>query len=154
MAGIVDTYASSIELDTLVYPLQKFSWTYEITNSKFGKTNSSGCWKTRSRVQTMTIELNGEILSDSTSQFWTRRKALMAKAIPPPTDAAYPEYDHTRFIATFDGDGTTYYADGILISNIGALEATGAPTVQAFQLTYECRDGYWTAGLGGARVVI
>jgi len=78
----------------------------------------------------------------------------MQKIIPPPTDAAYPEYDHVRFIATFDGDGTTYYADAVLRSNIGALEATGAPTVSEFQCQFECRDGYWSAGLGGSRVVI
>jgi hypothetical protein len=94
------------------------------------------------------------ILADTTSQFWTRRKALAAKIIPPPDDPPYPEYDHVRFIAQFDGDGNTYYADAVLRSNIGALEVTGAPTIQEFELMFECRAGYWTNGLGGPRVVI
>lgn len=154
VAGISDVYATSLELDTLLYPLFKFGWTYETSNTGFPKSNSSGSWKTRSRVQTMTIECNGVILADTTAQFWTRRKALAAKIIPPPDDAPYPEYDHVRFIAQFDGDGNTYYTDAILKSNIGALEVTGAPTIQEFELMFESRDGYWTNGLGGPKVVI
>jgi hypothetical protein len=154
VAGIVDLYASSLELDDLSYPLFKFGWTPELGESSFPKSNSSGSWATRSRVQSMTIECNGVILADTTSQFWTRRKALAAKIIPPPDDPPYPEYDHVRFIAQFDGDGNTYYADAVLRSNIGALEVTGAPTIQEFELMFECRAGYWTNGLGGPRVVI
>lgn len=154
VAGVADGYASTLEMDTLLYPLFKFGWTYETSGSQFPRSNSPGSWKTRSRVQHMTIEMNGVILADTTAQFWTRRKALAAKIIPPPVDAPYPEYDHVRFIAQFDGDGTTYYADAILRSNIGALEVTGAPTIQEFETMFECRNGYWTAGLGGAKVVI
>ena len=155
VASVSDGYASTLELDTLLYPLFKFGWTYETANSQFPKSNSSGSWKSRSRVQTMTIECNGVILADTTSQFWTRRKALAAKIIPPPDDAAYPEFDHVRFSALFDGDGTTYYSDAILTSNIGALEVTGAPTIQEFQLTFESRDGYWRSGSPtGTKVVI
>lgn len=155
VCNVSDGYASSLEMDTLLYPLFKFGWTYGTGNSQFPKSNSPGSWKTRSRVQVMTIEMNGVILADTTSQFWTRRKALAAKVIPPPTDAAYPEYDHVRFIAQFDGDGNTYYADAILISNIGALDvAVQSPTVEEFELMFECRDGYWRNGLGGSLVVI
>lgn len=155
VCSVSDSYASSLELDTLLYPIFKFGWTYETSNTPFQKSNSSGSWKTRSRVNAMTIECNGVILADTTSQFWTRRKALAAKVIPPPNDAAYPNKDHVRFIAQFDGDGNTYYADAILVSNIGALDvAVNSPTVEEFELTFECRDGYWTNGLGGPRVVI
>lgn len=154
VCGVSDSFASSLELDTLLYPLFKFHWYYETSNAQFPKSNSPGSWKTRSRVQVMNIECNGVILADTTAEFWTRRKALAAKIIPPPTDAPYPNYDHVRFIAQFDGDGNTYYADAILTSNIGALEVTGAPTIQEFELMFECREGYWTNGLGGPKVVI
>lgn len=153
-AGVSDLYATTIELDDLIYPLNKFSWYPELGNSRFPKSNAPGSWKTRSRTQTMTIEISGAILGSTTAEYWTRRKALAAKIIPPPDDPAYPEFDHTRFIATFDGDATVYYADCILTSNIGALESTGAPTVSEFELMFECREGYWTAGLGGPKVVI
>ena len=155
VAGVADGYASSLELDTLLYPLFKFGWVYETGGSQFPKSNSPGSWKTRSRVQTMTIECNGVILASTTSAFWSQRKALAAKVIPPPSDAAYPEYDHVRFIAQFDGDGNTYYADAILTSNIGALDvAINSPTIAEFELMFSCRDGYWTNGLGGPKVVI
>jgi hypothetical protein len=153
VSGVSDAYASTLELDTLIYPLFKFGWTPELEASQFPKTNSYGSWKTRSKVNEMTIEMNGAILADTTSDFWTRRKALMAKIIPPPTIAGV-EMDHVRFIATFDGDATTYYADAILESNIGALEATGAPTIQEFQCMFVSREGYWRDGLAGSAVVI
>lgn len=154
VAGVYDSYASSIEMDTLIYPLFHFGWTPELSSGNFPKTNSSGSWKTRSKVETMTIEMNGVILADDTATFWTRRKALAQKLIPPPAFTG-SELDHIRFIATFDGDATPYYADAILISNIGALEATGAPTIQEFQTQFSCRDGYWRAGSpAGALTVI
>lgn len=154
IAGVSDLYATTIELDTLVYPLQKFHWIYEGETNRFPRSNQPGSWKTRGRVEAMTIEIAGDILADTTAQWFTRRKALMQRIIPPPIDPPYPEYDHTRFIATFDGDAIVYYADGVLMSNIGALEADGAPTVSQFELMFECRDGYWSAGLGGSKVVI
>ncbi len=153
IAGVADNYASTIELDTLIYPLFKFGWTPELESSDFPKTNSYGSWKTRAKVNAMTIEMNGVILADNTSDFWTRRKALMQKIVPPPTISGV-EMDHVRFIATFDGDGTTYYADAILASNIGALEATGSPTIQEFQCMFTSREGYWRNALAGAAVVI
>ena len=154
VAGVSDGYASSIELDTLTYPLFKFGWTPELSGGSFPKTNSSGSWKTRSKVEAMTIEMAGAILADTTSAFWTNRKALAQKVIPPPAFSG-TELDHVRFIATFDGDGTSYYADCILQSNIGALEATGAPTIQEFELSFSCRDGYWRSGgpTGGLVVI-
>ena len=154
VSGVADNYTSQVELDTLIYPLFKFGWTPELNSGEFPKTNSSGSWKSRSKVDAMTIEMNGAILADTTSDFWTRRKALVAKLVPPPTFVG-TELDHVRFAATFDGDGTTYYADCILQSNIGALEATGAPTIQEFQTMFTCRDGYWRSGSPlGALVVI
>ena len=152
ISGVFNGYATSIELDDLNYPLQLFDWDYETDGDNFPKTNSPGSWKTRKKVTQMTISMNGEILADSTSSRWTKTKALKQMVIPPPS---YPDtYDVTRFALTMDGDGTTYYAYCVLDDNNGALETTGAPSIGEFQTTFECREGYWMAGLGGPMVVI
>lgn len=135
-----DNFIEQLELDTLVYPLQKFSWPYETDGAEIGKMQSPGRHSWHKFVRNLPIDLEGEILADSTSQFWTRRKALLEKIIPEPTGTVY---DPVKFRMTVDGDSNVYYAFCVLESMVGALTASGSPTVSEFMLGFSCRFGYW-----------
>lgn len=151
VAGAHDNYAGTTELDTLLYPLQRFSWEYVTSGYAARKPYGAGRWKTRRDVEYMTIQVGGEILASSTSEYWTRRKALMTDIIPPPTNE---DYDHVKFLLTVDGDATQYYAMCILDQNLGALESDGSPTVSAFELSFECREGYWKSVSGDVVTIL
>lgn len=135
-----DNFVDQLELDTLDFPLQKMSWVYEMEGAEIGKMQAPGRHSWRKDVRHLPIDMEGEILADTTSSYWTKRKSLMAKIIPSPTNIVY---DPIKFKLKVDGDSETYYAFCVLQSNIGALEATGAPTVTEFQLGFSCRFGYW-----------
>jgi hypothetical protein len=149
--GVHDNFTSSLELDDLNYPIQHFSWEYVTSGMTARKSQGSGRWKTYQDVEYMPINMKGEILADTTSSFWTKRKSLLQKVIPPQGNT---EFDHVKFVLTVDGDATQYYAFCILEQNLGALTASGSPTVQEFDLTFECREAYWRKVSDNSYVVI
>jgi hypothetical protein len=142
----IDAYASSLALDDLVYPLSKFEFPPIMEGSKIGKQQNPGRWPTRRYVREMDITIEGRILATDTSDYWVKRKALMVKAVPDPTNTAY---DPIRIDLVIDGDGNTYTAQCSLESLGGALDvALASPQMSEFQLQYSCSAGYWT-GPGG-----
>lgn len=152
IAGCHDNFGSTLELDTLLYPLSKFHWYYDMVGERPPKHQQAGSWKAPKFVEALPIEMEGEILSSTTTEYWTRRKALMQKIIPPQDNISY---DHVKFLMKVDGDVAQYYVFTTVESNVGALDvAIGSPTVSEFQLSFECKEGYWRNVATDAYVVL
>jgi len=151
VAGAVDSFSGTLELDTLTYPLQKFAWEYATVGDRPARHQQAGSWDAPKFVEYMSITMEGEILASTTSAYWTARKALLQKIIPPRANTLY---NHVKFLLTVDGDAEVYYTFAVLEQNVGALEATGAPTVSQFQLMFESHEGYWQKSSDNSYVVI
>lgn len=148
----VDSFATSLALDTIDsngvgFPLDVFSWHPEMDGSDIGKMQAPGRWPWRKVVRNMPITVEGTILARTTTEYWSQRKALMAKCFPSPTNTLY---DPVKFELVVDGDANTYYAFCVLEDAAGALDtqSTRSPTVSKFMLSYSCRAGYWTGPTG------
>jgi hypothetical protein len=89
----------------------------------------------------MSINMEGHILGDSTSDYWTNRKELLGVVIPDPTYLHLYRF-HSRVDVKIDGDTETYYAYVILKDYEVPLEAL-YPTVTPFQFQWENVFGYW-----------
>jgi hypothetical protein len=148
----VDGFTGSIALDTIDsngvgFPLNLFSWRPEMDGADIAKMQAPGRWPWRKDVRNMPITIEGTILARTTTEYWTQRKALMAKCFPAPNNTAF---DPIKLELVLDGDSNTYYAYCVLDDALGALdvESTHSPTVTKFQLMYSCRAGYWTGPTG------
>lgn len=135
-----------VSVDDLSYPVQKFEWAYPIVGDTIRRPFSAGRHDTRKSVEDMTIDMEGEILGATTSDYWAKRKALAAVVLPLPEQIA-AVYRHSRIIITLD-DSTVYHADVQLASYAMPLATTGAPTISPFMLSWECNAGYWSSSLG------
>lgn len=147
----VDGFSAQLELDDLNYPLQKFDWSYQMEGAEIGKMQAPGRHNWRKDVRYLPIDLEGEILANTTTEFWDKRKALMQKVIPAFDNI---EPNPVKFRLQVDGDSNFYYAFCVQETNVGALEATGAPTVQEFQLGFSCRFGYWRREIDDSPAII
>ena len=144
-------HISSVELDTLTYPLQKFAWEYPIVGDTIPRPFSSGRHDTRKSVGYMTLDCEGEILGSSTSNYWVNRKALVAKILP--ARAQTPSvYRHSYIEVTLD-DSTKYHADLQLTSYSVPMTTTGAPTISPFMFSWEINVGYWLSDSGVATLL-
>ena len=132
----------SVGLDAFPYPLQEFSWQYPIIGDTVAKPFAAGRWDTRQSADAMTITCEGTIVENTTTAYWTSRKALLAKVLPAfAQDANTYRHSHIRMV--LDGDATVYYADVQLSSFAVPVAATGSPTVSPFQFNWTCNFGYW-----------
>lgn len=130
---------TSITLNSATYPLEKFSWDYPIDGANIPKGQTSGQWDTFKYVRKMDLTCEGHILADTTSGYWTARKALLAIAMPQPDTLVK---FHSRILMVVDDGATVYRADVNLAGFAIPLEAL-YPTVTPFQFQWECNVGYW-----------
>jgi hypothetical protein len=82
--------------------------------------------------------MEGDILADTTSAYWTNRLALLDKIMP--TQEQTFRY-HSHIQVTLDG-GTTYYANVTLQDWDCPTEAL-YPTRTPFMFQWENPYGYW-----------
>ncbi len=146
-----DSFGSSLALDTIDgngvgYPLTEFSWHNPTDGADLPKMQSSGTWPWRKDIHKMPIIVSGRILARTTSEYWTQRKALMAKLLPGPNNSVY---DPIKFELQLDGDSTVYFAFCVLIDFSAPLTVDEhVSTVSSFSMEYECRAGYWSSSTG------
>ena len=141
--GAEDNASDYVDLDDLTYPCQKLTWEYPVVGDTINRPFSSGRHNTRRSVNMMTIEVEGEIFTNSTSAYWSARKALVAKVLPLPVQVP-SLYRHSVLRMQIDGDTDWYMAEVQLSSYSIPLATTGAPTVSPFMFSWECNAAYWT----------
>lgn len=141
---------NSVDLDEFPYPLQKFDWDPDMVGGDgFAKPASFGRWDAFRRTQAMNIHCEGEIVTDTVTEYWAARKALMAIACPVSEQV---ERNHSRLNITLEGDGVSYVAFVQLQSMNAPIAALGSPTVSQFMFEWTCNVGYWTDAGSGALV--
>lgn len=129
------------ELNPVRFPVEKFTWTQPTKGDPLPKMEEAGQHPRFSDVDVMSIDMEGHILGNSTSDYWTNRKELIGVVIPDPTYLHQYRY-HSRLDVKIDGDNETYYAYVILKEYEIPLEAL-YPTVTPFQFQWENVVGYW-----------
>jgi hypothetical protein len=141
-------HINGVALDDLTYPLQKFDWAYPIIGDDIQRPFSAGRWDTRKSVGSMEITCEGTIVAASTSDYWVKRKALVACVLPEMTQSP-AIWKHSSLEITPD-DGYTYLADVQLSSYAIPVAALGSPTISPFMFSWTCNLGYWTDASGSA----
>jgi hypothetical protein len=123
-----------------VYPVEKFSWDYEMSGDEIAKFEAPGQWDNLKVVRKMTLDCEGHIVTRTTTAYWTARKNLCNLVLPPTTIPV--ERRHVRIEMQLDGDTNTYYGDFQLDDYSIPLEAN-YPTVTPFLFQWSCNFGYW-----------
>lgn len=133
---------TTLQLDEFPYPLQKCDWDYGMESASFQKQQTYGRWDAYARVGVMNIEMEGEIVTDTTTAYWTARRNLVELVVP---NSQQLVRKHSRiYIELENGSGVSYYADVQLEHYQIPIAATGSPTVSPFQFSWTCNKGYWT----------
>jgi hypothetical protein len=122
------------------YPVEEFIWHTPTRGESPRNLQSGGGHFHKSYADPMPIEMQGHLLADSTSEYWTRRKALLA-VIVPDIDPVYRF--HSVIQMQLDGDGNVYYAN-VILKDYDIPLIANYPTVTAFQIQWEAPVGYWT----------
>jgi hypothetical protein len=133
-----------VSLDDFPYPVSGFSWEYPIVGDDVQRPFAAGRYNSRKSADAMTITCEGNIVENTTTAYWTSRKALVSKVIPDYAQGP-TTYRHSHLRMQIDGDTDTYYADVQLSSYAVPLSTTGAPTVSPFQFNWTCNLGYWSS---------
>jgi hypothetical protein len=150
--GFIGT-GSFVSLDEFPYPCQKLTWAYPVVGDTVARPFSAGRWDTRKSVEVMTIDVEGEIVTNTTSDYWIARKTLAAFVLP--QKIQIPSiYRHSQIRMQIDGDTENYIADVQLTSYAIPLAATGSPTVSPFMFSWECNMAYWIAESTGEAVLL
>jgi len=147
------TGTSYVALDEFPYPCQKLEWSYPIVGDTVPRPFSAGRYDTRRSVDVMTIDVEGEIVTNTTTEYWNARKALVAVVLP--AKAQIPSINrHSAIKMQLDGDSEIYWAEVQLTSYSIPLAASGSPTVSPFMFSWECNFAYWYAQSTGEAVLL
>lgn len=123
------------------YPITDFTWTQPTKGDPLPKMEEAGQHPRFSDVDVMALNMEGDIVGNNTSDYWTVRKALLAVVIPNPSYQHLYRH-HSRIDVKFDGDGETYYAYVILKDHEEPM-STAQWCSTPFQFQWECVFGYW-----------
>lgn len=127
--------------DPIRFPITKFEWSNPTKGEPLPKMERPGQHDRYSQVDVMPIEMEGDIVSDSTAGYWVNRKELLAVTIPDYENSQIYRY-HSHIQIKIDGDPETYFANVVLKGHEVPMEAL-YPTVTSFQFQWECPYGYW-----------
>lgn len=129
------------ELNPVRFPVMGFTWTQPTKGDELPKMEEAGQHPRFSDVDVMSINMEGHILGDDTSDYWVNRKELLAVVIPNPTYLHQYRY-HSRLDIKFDGDNETYYSYVILKDHEEPM-STDFWGNTPFQFQWENTFGYW-----------
>jgi len=136
---------NSITVNDATYPLNKFDWNQDMVGDDLRRMDGPGRHLNYKHPETLPISMEGHILADSTSAYWTARKALLAVVIPDPIQTTAI---HGTIRIQIDGDTEVYYVEVVLKDWAIPLEAL-YPTVTPFMFQWESFTGYWNKLSGG-----
>lgn len=124
---------------TLKYPVEEFTWSDPTRGEGIPKMQAAGMHDRYKDIDNMLITMRGHILANTTTEYWTYRKALLAVVIPKPGH----NFRYTGTIEIkLDGDSETYWCNVDLEDRDTPTEAF-YPTVTPFQFQWVNNFGYW-----------
>ena len=121
------------------YPVERFVWHQSTRGDGLPKMETPGQHDSYTDVDVLPLEMEGHFLTTDTTEYWVRRKALMAILVP--QNARVYRY-HSHCQIKLDGDSETYWANLTLKDFDAPLEAN-YPTVTPFHFQWEIKYGYW-----------
>lgn len=130
---------NSIAVNNATYPLHDFTWHGEMVGDNLRRMDGPGLHANYKYVQDMPINMEGAILADSTSAYWTARKNLLNIVIPDFTQTL-PIHGSIRM--QIDGDSEIYFTR-VMLEDWDVPLAALYPTVTQFQFQWTSIDGYW-----------
>lgn len=154
MAGIVDAIniASAFgggdvdfsvgDLSSGSYRVSSFKWTPRISSSPLPMLNRPSNWPTHFDPRELVIDLEGRLVADNPSDFWTDRAALL-EAIVPPVDGERETFEHGTLTITLPG-----YTAGDLYALVNLTEYDFPVTSQSgrsaeYRFSWVASLGYW-----------
>jgi hypothetical protein len=141
---------TSISLMGDDYPLTKFFWDSGTSGAALKKFQYPGNWDNFKAATGMPVTIEGDILGDDYSNYWTLRKALLAIFVPHIDNTLD---NHVKLTIVLSDGGTQYYADCTVDSWSIPIEAL-QPSVTPFRFQLTCNHGYWRNVSGGATAYI
>ena len=129
------------EINPVKYPITDFVWTQPTKGDPIPKMEVPGQHDRKSQVDVMAINMEGDIVGDTTENYWVRRKELLAVVIPDFEDSQIFRY-HSHIQIKIDGDSETYWANLTLKDYEVPMRAL-YPTVTEFQFQWDNPYGYW-----------
>jgi hypothetical protein len=130
---------SSITVNDATYPLNVFNWNQTMVGDNLRRMDGPGRHFNQKYPETLPVHMEGHILADTTSAYWTARKALLNIVVP---NFDQPLTIHGTINIQLDGDSETYFTRVALVDWDVPLEAF-YPTVTPFMFQWESFDGYW-----------
>lgn len=138
-AGLVNSVQVNEFTFPFYYPVERFIWHQPTRGDDLPVMEGAGKHDRYSDVDALPLEMEGHFLTDTTTQYWEKRKALMAILVPN-NDHVYRYHSHVQI--KLDGDSETYWANLTLKDYDAPLEAN-YPTVTPFHFQWEINFGYW-----------
>jgi hypothetical protein len=138
--------------DPMKFAVTHFDWSYPTAGEGLAKFQAGGKWDNNSYVDSMPINLEGDIVGFDSNDYVAQRKLFLAAVVPSLTTQAGIR-NHSRVVVKFAGDANSYYADVQLKTFAAPLEAM-YPSVSSVQIGWECNYGYWRNLGSGAAVLL
>jgi hypothetical protein len=135
-----DNDGNSIAIGDTVYPAQDFSMKVYQVNSPVKKTQSPGRFPSFSYPEFREINIAGEILGDSASDYNTKVRALKAVVNPARRTFATARR-HGTLIMTFFGDATIYGAY-VIVDQFETPKEALYPSVGPYTITWIAFEPY------------
>jgi len=129
------------ETNPVRFPVKGFTWTQPTKGDALPKMEEPGQHFRFSDVDVMALNMEGDIVGNSTSDYWVNRKELLAVVIPQPSYLHLYRF-HSRLDVKVDGDSETYYCYVILKEHEEPMSTAGY-SVSPFQFQWENVFGYW-----------
>src|SRR6188768_1729879 len=107
-AGLTEFVTVNELVLPLHYPLEGFVWHQPTRGDDLPKAETAGRHDRYTDIDALPIEWQGHFLADTTTEYWTIRKALLAVIVPGPEHS----FRYTsRIQIKLDGDSETYWAN-------------------------------------------
>jgi hypothetical protein len=121
------------------YPVEVFTWTPSFVGEQRPRLKGPGRHGSFRDIETQEIQLEGHIKTDTTDDYWAKRKALLNVAVPDPLQIV-PWHGYLMF--QVNGDTETYYQK-VQLEHCEIPTEALYPTVTPMRFEWSGLEGYW-----------
>ena len=138
-AGLAQSVILNEITPTVKFPIHDFTWSQPTRGDALPKMESPGQHDRYSDIDAMALNMEGDIVGSTTTEYWTNRKELLACVVPA-KEHVYRYHSHIQI--KIDGDSETYWCNVTLEEWEAPMRAL-YPTVTEFQFQWSNPYGYW-----------
>lgn len=125
------------------YKVSDFTWKPRMGGQGLPRLNTPGSWPGHLDPRELVLDLEGRIVASDPSDYWDKRKALIASLVPPPT---YNRsiFHHGTLTMTPPGESAAWLLVNLLDYDIPLTAQIGRST--EYRLSWVAYFGYWQTG--------